>query len=80
MMTSHTLKVGDLFTHTADITTRPCIHCGAPAVDSTTGPCISKPPTTAPRPHGRSATPSYVAGERRPAPSQRSQHDPACSV
>ncbi|MFN6548655.1 hypothetical protein [Mycolicibacterium nivoides] len=23
-MTSHTLKVGDLFTHTADITTRPC--------------------------------------------------------
>lgn len=33
MMTSHTLKVGDLFTHTADITTRPCIHCGAPAVE-----------------------------------------------
>lgn len=32
-MTSHTLKVGDLFTHTADITTRPCIHCGAPAVE-----------------------------------------------
>ncbi|MEN4460991.1 hypothetical protein ABFV47_07445 [Mycolicibacterium fortuitum] len=24
-------KVGDLFTHT-DIETRPCIHCGAPAV------------------------------------------------
>ncbi|GAT01203.1 hypothetical protein [Mycolicibacterium fortuitum] len=32
-MTSRTLKVGDLFTHTADITTRPCIHCGAPAVE-----------------------------------------------